>query len=190
MCSACLAFLLRRWFACGGGGGGEQHCEFPGLPRESGRLSSSQERTQLQLLAAHEMESCDSEVCTCIWDLWVKAMQCQSAHVPNHVGQHALTICLSTISGMDCKHDRCGAVLFDFFWGRRAPSIDCFCLRDHWWNALPAPCCVFSGGGAYGWKLALKSDSTVNFENCTSNSLGALGSTGKPHGERSRQAGF
>ena len=77
------------------------------------------------------------------------------------------------------------------FLGRRAPSIDCFCLRDHWWNALPAPCRVFSGGGAYvGGKLALKSDSTVNFENCTSHSQGALGSTGKPHGERSRQAGF
>ena len=77
------------------------------------------------------------------------------------------------------------------FLGRRAPSIDCFCLRDHWWNALPAPCRVFSGGGAYvGGKLALKSDSTVNFENCTSHSQGALGSTGKPHGERSRQGGF
>ena len=76
--------------------------------------------------------------------------------------------------------------------GRRAPSIDCFCWRDHWWNALPAPCCVFSdaGGGAYLEKLALKSDSTVNFENCTSNSPGALGSTGKLHDERSRQGVF
>ena len=47
------------------------------------------------------------------------------------------------------------------------------------------------GGGAHlREKLALKSDSTVNFENCTSQSYGALGSTGKPHGERSRQGGF
>ena len=112
MCSACLAFLLRRWFACERAGGGEQHCQFPGLKRESGRLSSSQERTQLQLLAAHEMESCDIEVCTCIWDLWVKAMQCQSAHVPNDVGrpvgQRALKICLSTISGRGGNHDHFG----------------------------------------------------------------------------------
>ena len=50
------------------------------------------------------------------YGIWVKAMQCQPAHVENHVGQHALTICLSPMSGMDCKHDRCGAVLFDFFW--------------------------------------------------------------------------
>ena len=48
--------------------------------------------------------------------IWVKAMQFQPAHVENDVGQRALTICLSTMSGMDCKHDRCGAVLFDFFW--------------------------------------------------------------------------
>ena len=96
MRSACLTSLLRRWFVCrGGGGGGEQHYEFPGLPRELERLSSSNEPTQLQLLAVHEMESGDSEVCTCIWDFWVKDMQCQSAHVPDDVGQHALAICLS-----------------------------------------------------------------------------------------------
>ena len=71
---------LRRWFACGGGGGGEQHYEFPGLPRDIERLSSSNEPTQLQLLDVHEMESCDSEVCTC-YGIWVKAMQCQPAHV-------------------------------------------------------------------------------------------------------------
>ena len=115
MRSACLTSLLRRWFACVGSGGGEQHYEFPGLPRDRGRLSSSQEPTQLQLFAVHEMESCDSEVCTCIWDFWVKAIQCQSAHVPDDVGQHALAICLSTISGMDCKRDFCGAVFLDFF---------------------------------------------------------------------------
>ena len=113
MRSAYLASLLRRWFACEGSGGGEQHYEFPGLPRDLGRLSSSQEPTQLQLLAVHEMESCDIEVCTCIWDFWVKAMQCQFAHVENYVGQRALTMCLSTISGMDCKHDRCGTVFLD-----------------------------------------------------------------------------
>ena len=114
MRSGCLTPLLRRRFACEGSGGEEQHYEFPGLPRDRGRLSSSQQPTQLQLLAVHEMESGDREVCTCIWDFWVKAMLCQSAHVPNHVGQRALTICLSTISGIDYKHDRCGAVFFDF----------------------------------------------------------------------------
>ena len=59
-------------------------------------------------------------------------------------------------------------------------------------NALPAPCRVFSGGGGAHLesKLALKSDSTVNFENCTSQYHGALGIIGKPHGEWSRQAGF
>ena len=52
---------------------------------------------------------------------------------------------------------------------------------------------MFSGGGGANVdkKLALKSDSTVIFENCTSQyDHGALGSTGKPHGERSGQAGF
>ena len=86
MRSAYLASLLRRWFACEGSGGGEQHYEFPVLPRDRGRLSSSQEPTQLQILAVHEMESCDVEVCTCIWDFWVKAMQCQFAHVEQDVG--------------------------------------------------------------------------------------------------------
>ena len=42
-------------------------------------------------------------------------MQCQSAHVPDDVGRHAPTICLSTISRMDCKRDFCGAVFLDFF---------------------------------------------------------------------------
>ena len=52
---------------------------------------------------------------------------------------------------------------------------------------------MFSGSGSganVDKKLALKSDSTVNFENCTSHFHGALGSTGKPHGERSGRAGF
>ena len=115
MRSSGLTTLLRRWFACGGGGSDSKRHALKGLPREIRRLSSSNEPTQLQLLAVHEMESCDIEVCTRIWELWAKAVQCQSAHVENDVGQHALTICPSTISGMDCKHDRCGAVLFDFF---------------------------------------------------------------------------
>ena len=51
-------------------------------------------------------------------------------------------------------------------------------------------CHVLSGGGAFVNKLALKSDSTVNFENCTSETAGALGSTCKLHGKPSREVGF
>ena len=138
LCSACLASLLRRWFACGGGGGGEQHYEFPGLPRDRGRLSSSNEPTQLQLLAVHEMESCDIEVCTCIWDLWVKAMQCQSAHVPNDVGRPGAR----GLSKSACQPFPEGAEIMITL-GSQHPPIDstaCFCLRDQLLNALPAAC--------------------------------------------------
>ena len=166
MRSACLASLLRRWFACEGSGGGEQHYEFPGLPRDRGRLSSSQEPTQLQLLAVHEMESCDIEVCTCIWDFWVKAMQCQSAHVPNDVGrpvvQRALKICLSTIAGRGGRHDHFGQET-SFY---RFYSL--LLLARSTVERLA--CCVLSDGGGTQVlsKLAVKSASTVNFENCTS----------------------